>query len=130
MTLTLFSRSQEVKSVENALYALYLLKVSIDFYQTCTDISLGDEIELVIFWWHCLYFQGHRRSKIVERCIVGFRGDPIGSAALFWYAGYLLSQSVEFHQTCMETSLRADKILVTLISLVKDTGSKSAENVL
>ena len=36
--------------LKNALYALYLLKGSMGFYQTCIDISLGHEIELVRFW--------------------------------------------------------------------------------
>ena len=36
--------------LKNALYALYLLKGLMDFYQTCIDISVGDEIELVRFW--------------------------------------------------------------------------------
>ena len=34
---------------KNVLYALYLLKGSMDFYQTCIDISFGDDIELVRF---------------------------------------------------------------------------------
>ena len=35
--------------LKNALYALYSLNASMDFYQTCIGISLGDEIELVRF---------------------------------------------------------------------------------
>ena len=57
VTLTLFSRSQEVKNVETALSSLYLLVVSLspewmgmDFNQTCTDKLLGDRKELVRFW--------------------------------------------------------------------------------
>ena len=38
--------------------------------QTCTDISLGDAKELIRFWWPSLHFQGHRRSKNVEKYLV------------------------------------------------------------
>ena len=38
------------KKLKNALYALYFLKTSKEFYQTCIDISLGDETELIGLW--------------------------------------------------------------------------------
>ena len=48
--LTSFEGLRRSKSVENVLYALYLLRGAIDYNQTCTDTLLGDEKEMTRFW--------------------------------------------------------------------------------
>ena len=66
MTLTLFSRSLHYKyskvSVFNAVKSLcahYPFTQWLKFDQTSTDTSSGLGKEVIRFWWHCLYFQGH-----------------------------------------------------------------------
>ena len=81
-----------------------------DFYHTCTDLSLGEEIELVRFWGPCLYFQGHRRSKIVEKYIVGVNpvriSVPLLVCKIFLEA--VCGISPNFHGYINKTSLRTD----------------------
>ena len=76
-----------------------------DLKQTCTDISLWNEKELIRFWWPWPYFQGHRRSEMLKNGL----SEP-----------YLLNGWMDFNQTCINISLgdgkETDKILVTLTS--------------
>ena len=58
--------------LKNALSALYLLKESMDFNQTCTNISSENAKKKKKKKYEILvtspYFQGHR-SKNVEKCL-------------------------------------------------------------
>ena len=56
---SVFKATGGPRMLKNALSAL--LKGLMDFYQTCTDKSLGDAKELIRFWWPWLHFQGHRK---------------------------------------------------------------------
>ena len=48
--LDLFSKSQEDKYVIFSLKLIYLLSIWLDCHQTCTDISLRQYLELIMFW--------------------------------------------------------------------------------
>ena len=41
------------------MFALYLLNQQIELYQTCTETPLGQEKEVIRFWWPWSNFQGH-----------------------------------------------------------------------
>ena len=74
VTLTPFSRSLEVldrcRTAENCLSLPYLLKEWTDFDQTCTSISFGHVKELIRFWGHWPYFQGHMWAYIFGKWFV------------------------------------------------------------
>ena len=57
--------------LKNALSAPYVLKRTMDFNQTCIDILLGDlckRTDLILVT--LIDYQGCRRSKNVEKCLV------------------------------------------------------------
>ena len=48
------------------LSARYLMNYRVDFNQIWMDITLGQDEELIRFWWPWPYFQGHSCAKYVK----------------------------------------------------------------
>ena len=82
VTLNSFSRSQEVKKMlkmpcpHSVAWRAWWILTNLHTYviwrcKRRLDISVEDAKKKVIkFWWPWTYFQGHGRSKSVEKCLV------------------------------------------------------------
>ena len=56
--------------IEKSLCTHYLLNQWLEFYQTSTDTSLGQEKEVIRFWWPWPHFQGHFIIKTLKMSLV------------------------------------------------------------
>ena len=143
MTLISFSKSHRHFDtqilIEKSLCAHYLLNQWLEFYQISTDTSLGQEKEVIRFWWPWSHFQGHYITKILKMslmCTLSHESiDGIWDRGMKWLdfgdldlifklhrhfetqiligkslcAHYLLNQWLEFYQTSTDTSLGQGK---------------------
>ena len=96
----IFKVTEGQRRLKNALYILYLLKGSMDFNQTYTDISFGGaKKNLWDFGDLDPIFKVTGGQRLLKNVL-----SPL----------YLLNRSTDFNHTCIGTWKRFGQILVTL----------------